>query len=221
MLERRDQALRACEDPSELLFILEKDLTVELQKRRPELFFLHAAALALGDRAILLAAESGSGKSTTAWGLLHHGFRYLTDELSAIDLDALAVYPYPHALCLKRRPPVYPLPEATIDLGSTLHVPTSALPTPPVLERCPLAAVFLLRYEPATAMPEVRRLTPAEASARLYVTVLNALAHERRGLDAVARLAQALPCFFVTAGELSATCASIRSATEHALAPGA
>ena len=49
--------------------------------------------------------KTGAGKSTTAWGLLHHGFSYLSDELAPIDLETLEVLPYRHALCLKRRPP--------------------------------------------------------------------------------------------------------------------
>ena len=86
---------------SDLLFLLEKDLTVELQMRRSDLLFLHSAAIEWGGKAYLFAAEAGSGKSTTTWALLHHGFGYLSDELSPIDLDSLAVLPYPHALCLK------------------------------------------------------------------------------------------------------------------------
>ena len=109
---------------SDFLFLLEKDVTVELQRRRAELLFLHSAAIDWYGRACLLAAESGRGKSTTTWALLHHEFGYLTDELSPIDLDSMQVFPYPHALCLKRFPPAYPLPEEAVHLGRTIHVPT-------------------------------------------------------------------------------------------------
>src|SRR5262245_64534013 len=55
----------------DLLFLLEKDVTVELQKRRSELLFLHAAGVEWRGKAYLFAADAGSGKSTTAWALLH------------------------------------------------------------------------------------------------------------------------------------------------------
>jgi len=53
-------------------FLLEKELTIELQKIRRELYFLHAAALSLADKAFLNRGSPGTGKSTTVWALLHH-----------------------------------------------------------------------------------------------------------------------------------------------------
>jgi hypothetical protein len=102
--------LHAAND-GEFLFLLEKDLTIELQKLRRELYFIHAAALTIDGKACLLLAPSGHGKSTTCWGLLHHGFGYLSDELAPLDLGTLEIQPYAHALCLKDEPPAcYPLP---------------------------------------------------------------------------------------------------------------
>jgi len=160
----------------------------------------------------LLAAESGTGKSTTTWALLHHQFSYMSDELSPVDLDSMQVWPYPHALCLKEPPPKpYPLPAVTIDLGRTLHVPTRALPSATLSSARPLGGLFLLARCPELREPEMRAIGPAEASARLYVTALNPLAHPNHGLDAVVRITQHVPCFAVSAAELSATCALIRS----------
>jgi hypothetical protein len=199
------------EDGDDLVFRLEKDLTVELQKWRPDLYFLHSAALEWNGKACLFAAEAGSGKSTTTWALLHHGFRYLSDELSPVDVDAMRVFPYPHALCLKRRPLNYPLPTDTIDLGRTLHVPVGSLPSETITEPLPLGAVFLVKYRPDLAAPELRAISAAEAGARLYLTALNALSHPNRGLDAAVRIAEQVPCFAVDSAALPATCALIRS----------
>jgi len=196
----------------DLLFHLEKDVTVELQKRRPDLYFLHSAALEWNGKACLLAAEAGSGKSTTTWALLHHGFRYLSDELSPVAPDTLRVFPYPHALCLKQPPPDYPLPAETMDLGRTLHVPVRSLPSEVIKEPLPLGAVFLVKYRPDLDAPELRAIGSAEASARLYLTALNALSHPNRGLDAVVRIAEHVPCFAIHSADLPATCALIRSA---------
>jgi hypothetical protein len=95
--------------------MLKKELTIDLQKIRRELYFLHAASLSLAGQGLLIVAASGRGKSTTAWALLHHGFDYLSDELAPVDLGSLRVQPYPHALCLKKAPPLpYSLPERTL-----------------------------------------------------------------------------------------------------------
>jgi hypothetical protein len=210
---REGQSDLHAQDPDELLFLLEKDITVELQKRRSDLYFLHSAALEWNGKACLLAAEAGSGKSTTAWALLHHGFRYLSDELSPVDPDTMQVFPYPHALCLKQvPPPEYPLPAETIDLGRTLHVPVRSLPSEVIPGPRPLGAAFLVKYRPELSAPELHAISSAEASARLYLTALNALSHPNHGLDAVLRIAEHVPCFAIHSAGLSATCALIRSA---------
>jgi hypothetical protein len=58
----------------------------------------HAAAVSIGDRAIVLAGPSGAGKSTLTLALLREGARLLTDELTLIDRDGSTVHPYPRAL---------------------------------------------------------------------------------------------------------------------------
>lgn len=86
---------------ADFLFLFEKDLTIELQYQRPDLFFVHAAVVERDGKAVVLAAPSGTGKSTLTLALLHAGFRYLSDELAPFDLVTLQVMPYPHALCLR------------------------------------------------------------------------------------------------------------------------
>ena len=217
-LTREGQTTYQVADRSDLLFMLEKDVTVELQKRRSDLFFLHAAAIDWRGSACLLAAESGNGKSTTTWGLLHHGFDYLSDELSPIDLDSMRVFPYPHALCLKQIPAaVYPVPGDALDLGRTINIPTRSLPSATVSGPRALGAVFLVTHRPELSGPNLRVVGPAEAAARLYVTALNALAHPNRGLDGVIRISEAVPCFALSSAELSATCALICSTLERAI----
>jgi hypothetical protein len=205
------------EDEAVLLHLLEQDLVIQLQRNRPDLFFLHSAAVEWRGRAVLLAAESGAGKSTTTFGLLHQAFAYLSDELSPVDTTTLSVAPYPHALCLKQRPAAFPLPDSTIDLGRTLHVPAAALPTRVTDSPRPLGAVFLLRYSAANARPCATQLSAAEAAARLYVTALNALAHEHHGLEAAAGIARSVPCFSLAAADLQDTCNLIRSLSERRL----
>src|SRR5262249_34553065 len=148
-------------------------------------------------RGYLLAGHSGSGKSTTAWGLLHGGLAYLSDELAPIDPASLQVHAYPHALCMKRAPPpAFPLPPAGVQhLGRTLHVPVAHLPGGPGPARCAVEAIVLVRHDRTRAAPTLRRLGPAEAGARLYTTALNALAHPDDGLDVVLGIASRVRCY--------------------------
>lgn len=207
LLRRHNGSARPAADLGELVFQLEKAIIVAIQERRPELLFLHAAALERDRAAWLFVGESGAGKSTTTWGLLHHGFSYLSDELAPIDLDTVEVLPYPHALCLKRRPPPpYLLPAESLDLGRTIHVPARYLPSVSRLDPCALQAVFFVSQDARRRDPALRRVSTAEAAARLYVSTLNALAHEARGLDAVLKVASHVSCFVLQAGDVESTC---------------
>jgi len=188
------------------LFLLDEDLVVGIQRARQDLHFVHAAALEHAGRALLLVAESGGGKSTTTWALLHHGFRYGSDELAPVEPGTGRVHDFPLALCLKSDPPAsYPLPAGVIRTARARHIPVDKLPGPRARFPCPLAALFFVRYQPEAARPSLRRMAPAEAAARLFAQTLNGLAHPGEGLDTAIAIASRGPCFNLEAGELGAT----------------
>jgi hypothetical protein len=210
----RDEAdLPFAGDTGTLVWAFEQDVAVELQGIRRDLYFLHAAAVARGGRLALLVAESGAGKSTTTWGLLHHGFRFVSDEFAPVDLGDGRVEPFPRALCLKRLPPpAYPLPPGALRTSRTWHVPVDLLPEPPTAERLPVGAVFFVRYDPARRLPALVPLRPAEAGARLYTQALNPLWHPADGLDAALALATSAPCFALETAGLPESCELVVSA---------
>ncbi len=209
-IERKGHEPVQCSGPDGAMLSLEKCLTVDLQRKRTDLVFLHSAAIEWLGRAYLFAADSGSGKSTTTWGMLHHGCGYLSDELSPIDLGSRQVLPYPHALCLKAPPPKpYDVPDSTIRLTRTMHIPASSLPSPAIATPTPLGGVFLLSYRPDLDAPCIRTIGHAEAGARLYVTALNALAHRAQGLDAILGIVKQVPCHVVSTANLGETCKRI------------
>lgn len=202
------------QDAYELLYNLEKSITIDVQLRRPDLFFVHSAALQRGGQACLLVAPPGSGKSTTAWALLHHGFGYLSDELAPIDLATMTVLPYPHALCLKRHPPArYALPSDTIVTGRTLHVPSASIASD-VDTPVPLGFVFFNQYDPAALAPTSRAISGAAATALLYANGLNQLAHSGDGLAAAAAIAARADCHQLTTADLTQTCELVTSIME-------
>jgi hypothetical protein len=200
-------------DPGALLFLLDQDLIIQLQNRRRDLYFVHAAALDAAGKGFMLVASSGGGKSTTAWALTHHGVRYLSDELGVVDLATLNVHPYPRALLLKNAPPSpYILTPARVSTSRGLLVTGEMMSGGIGRMRVPLQAVFLLRYAARPSEPSLRTISAAEAGARLYPHVLNALAHPADGLDAAIHIAQSVACFELAVGDLGRSCALVTSA---------
>lgn len=211
--EGEEPALAA--DDAELLFQFETDLSIQLQRLRPDLYFLHGAALEHGGRAALLVAASGSGKSTTAWALVNHGLGYLSDELAPVDPRTTEVHPYPRALCLKARPPrPYRLPASTLVTSRTFHVPAAAMPGGVVTRPLPVAAVFFVEYRPGGG-PDAAGVSRAEATARLLANALNPLAHPGSGLDTAMAIAAAVPAFRLWTGDLARTAELVTATLRH------
>jgi hypothetical protein len=206
------QPAETAEDEYELLYFFEKNMTMEVQKRRQDLLFMHAAAVEYGGRVLMLVAPSGSGKSTTTWALINNGFHYLSDELAPIDPETLRVNLYPHALCLKAVPPEpFGLPEEALHTAHTIHVPVESFPGELCKAPAPLAAIVFLRYDPQAKDPSLRKISKGEAGARIYSNALNLLAHSRYGLDAAVKVANHCDCFELITSDLQKTCALIKS----------
>jgi hypothetical protein len=191
----------------ELTYVIESDLIVRLQIARPDLLFVHAAALEKEGAVHLVTGHSGAGKSTTCWGLLHERFRYLSDEIAPIEVETGRVHAYPHALCMKRDPPpTHPVPAGTRRTSRGLHIPIGrdrlAAPDPPPV----LKSVLFVEYDPERPEPAAHPVGPAEAMARLYPNVLNALAHENHGLSAVSRLSAQIAAYRLESAMLAPTC---------------
>ncbi len=64
---------------------------------------LHAGALALGDRAVIMAAVPGSGKSTLSAALMLRGFRLLSDEFGVLDPETGHLLPMLKPVALKNQ----------------------------------------------------------------------------------------------------------------------
>ena len=191
----------------------DKDLIIETQKLRPDLYFVHAAVVAFRGHAIALVAPSGFGKSTTTWALLQHGFQYLSDELAPIEPKTFRVRPFPRALCLKKNPPdCYPLPVDTVVTGRTVHVPTALFSGDLANEPLPLSMIVFLRYIGQAQPPILKPISSADATVRLLINTLNPLAHLQYGLDDAIAIAATIPCFELLTGDLGSTCKLVRAA---------
>ena len=197
------------DDIGEFIFFFEKDMTIELQKLRPDLLFIHSAALEYEGKGLLLVAPSGTGKSTTAWVMINSGFTYLSDELAPIGINTMSINPYPHALCLKSKPPVFELPDDTLYTSQTIHVPLKSDATK---RQTPLRVIFFLEFVAGLKEPEILAINAAEAAANLFANSLNILAHSIKddGLNVAITMAKHVSCYKLKSNDLEKTCRAVK-----------
>lgn len=209
----------AVQSLGDLLFQIDKDLTVALQRLRADLFFMHAGVVAANGRAWAISAPSGTGKSTTVWALVRDGLDYMSDELAPIEATSdMRVHPYPRALHLKREPGhPYGVPASAVRFPDGLYIPTAAMPKTPQTDALPLCGMFFLRRDAERNAPRTKHLSPAEAAGHLYANALNPLAHAGMGLDAAIAIAERVPCLEIELGALSASVAEIQRCMHEAV----
>jgi hypothetical protein len=182
--------------PAALYYRVDKALILELQRRRSDLLFLHAAVLGNSTGAIAVLATSGVGKSTTSLSALRARLACFSDELAPVDLETLRVWPYPRALALKRRPGRGELRAMgrTHRIGQQWFLPLETNRLPARGRPVPLRALVILNRG-NDKCSRTFNLTGAAALANVYSHCLNPMAHEKGGLPAVKRLLDVLPCY--------------------------
>jgi hypothetical protein len=165
---------------------------------------LHAAAVAIGGKAILFAGDSGSGKSTIAAILHRLGYRVLSDDVTEVaDGEALA------SLAAIRLWP---------DVVEALYGPAGAFPDrAPSWEKkmvavapadsCPIGAILFL--EERADSPRIERLAPRDGWQRLmadtYTSRLPDPRMARRIFEQTSALADRIPMFAFSPPPLAAS----------------
>lgn len=159
---------------------------------------LHAAVVERDGLALILPAPPGSGKSTLCAGLVHRGWRLLSDELTVLERPALQVLPVPRPVSLKnasidvirRFAPQARFSAVVHDTnkGSVCHFrpPLSAVERAD--EPARLAWIVLPRWQAGSASV----LTPlprARALMQLVENAFNYNVHGAQGFEALAALA--------------------------------
>ncbi len=97
MGERRRWTSSSSERIVPMVTMYLNEIAVETTRDR---ILFHAGAVESDGNVIVIAGDSGRGKSTLTAALIQRGFRYLTDEVAAVEPVTLAVTPFPKAIDL-------------------------------------------------------------------------------------------------------------------------
>lgn len=117
------------------LTMLDAEIRLFVAARAQDRWFVHAGAVVIDGRALLIPGESFSGKTTLVAALVQAGARYYSDEYAVLDEGGL-VHPYPRPLRLRRGDGLAPGQRLDADLGSADS------------ESAAVGAIALTRYRP-------------------------------------------------------------------------
>ncbi len=165
------------------------------------LLILHGAVLERNGCAMILPAPSGSGKSTLCAGMMHRGWRLLSDELILIDPETGLVQPLCRPISLKNQSIALTkefAPEAVMTApitetakGSVAHLRPSADSSARATEPAPIRWAVFPRFTPnhPTQLTEVPR---ADAFMTLVDNSFNYSLLAERGFDTLADVAEGM-----------------------------
>jgi hypothetical protein len=167
---------------------LNHELLQALMARCRAHYFVHAAVLEHGGRALVLPGLSRAGKSTLALALVLEGARFLSDELLCYTHAGLAEA-LPRALKIRDECVGY-FPELAarfVGTGEGRFVPFEALRADVLAAPVPIGAVVVPRWDPLGANRPVA-ISRGEALLSLAASSLNFGAHREVSLDWLAAL---------------------------------
>lgn len=166
---------------------------------------VHAAAVAAGGGALLIAGRGGAGKSTLAMAALAEGFELLGEDYVAIEATPI---PLVHALfasakldagSLARLPPLDSPASAPREADGKVLIDLTARFADRLPATRPLTAIVLPRLTGADRPP--RRIGPAAALRALAPSTLFQLpGSDARAFAALAALVRVLPAFEIDLG---------------------
>lgn len=86
-----DYANVALED---LMPLVKDEVRLQFMRKRPDLLWMHAGVIERHGGALLLSGMSGQGKSTLTTYLCEHEWRFLSDDVAPVRMDADRVLPF-------------------------------------------------------------------------------------------------------------------------------
>lgn len=190
---------------------------------------LHAGTLAIGDRAVVMAATPGSGKSTLSAAMMLRGFRLLSDEFGVLDPETGNFLPMLKPVALKNRSiEIIRERSAAASIGPTFvgtrkgdvaHLAPDAASVAAAHRSAKPALVIFPAYRQGAALTLVPQ-PKEQAFARLAFNSFNYALLGSVAFNAVADVAERCPAYQLTYSKLDEAIACLRELLGEATTVG-
>jgi HprK-related kinase A len=200
-----------------------------LAQRMLHVLLLHAGTAALDDRAVVMPAMPGSGKSTLTAALMCRGFRLLSDEFGVVDLSSSMLLPLVRPVSLKNEsievirrfsPSAVFGPEFPgTRKGTVAHLAPSAHSFAARNRAAVAAAVVFPRYRRGASL-KVERATRSSAFHTLANNSFNYARLGPLGFRCVARLVEQCPVYRMDYARLDEAVACVEAIVKGRTPPG-
>lgn len=166
-------------------------------KARPDLLWIHAAAVERSGMALLLVGSSGQGKSTLSTRLCEKGWRLMSDDSAPIRMNSNEVLPFPQA---PHRRKAFERQMRVDELGIFDKEEVMVSPDSLCRDSATVKVIVFPSFNYRGAA-DLSLLSLGEAALDLLRNSMNFVDHKEEAVERASRLARDVPMYRLSCGD--------------------
>lgn len=170
---------------------IKQEVLLQFILARQDLMWIHAGAVEAGQKALLIAGPSGNGKSTMVTLLSERGWKFLSDDIAPIRMDANEVLPFPQTP--RRR--IHPRRELPPEAIGVLDRETVLIDPQRIQRRAVAIGAIVFPAYRGGAASELQRVTAGEAALKLIRDCTNFADHKAAAVARAVEMARTIPIY--------------------------
>lgn len=192
----RESRFHPADELDYLMDLIRDEVRAQFVDARPDLLWLHSAAVVRNGHALLLAGPSGAGKSTLSTLLCEKGWSLMSDDVAPVTSDGAVVLPFAEEPRRRR----YPGRGVDSSYINSLHrEPVVIDPVAIWRGSARLSAIVFIVFEDA-APARLERLRPGTSSLEILRNVINFDVAKGDAVERVAEMARRVPGYSIIYG---------------------